>query len=97
MKLDSFRLSEGSGAITACSLHHDTSRTFATKDANADGAADAVCVVCRSTLLEILSLPSMEVLLSVNDISDGQRVVPSTGSAGATPLLSDLYLLCVSG
>ena len=77
----SARLSQGDG-ITACTLHRDASRTFAAKGLSEDGGANVVCVVCRSARMEIMSLPALDVLLSIDDISDGHPVVPSSPPAG---------------
>ena len=78
----SAKLSQGAEGITACTLHRDASRTFAAKGVSEDGGANVVCVVCRSARLEILSLPALDVLLSIKDISDGQLVVPGNPPAG---------------
>lgn len=78
------RLAAKTSRISACSLHTDTSYTLAP-----DSAGDqAVCLVCRGTLLEILSVPSLEPLLSFSSASAGLPVMD--GSEGGMALCLNL-------
>ncbi|CAL8463354.1 g2888 [Coccomyxa elongata] len=77
---NSSTLSGGGERITACSLYDDTSGLLAATS-SADSDTSIICVVCRSARLELLSLPSMEILLTIENISNGQMVVPAVTSA----------------
>ena len=76
-------LSGGGERITACSLYSDTSGLLAA-NSSADSDTNIICVVCRSARLELMSLPSMGFLLTIENISNGHAVVPAVTSAGVS-------------
>ncbi len=88
MAPQSAKLSQGGAGITACCLHHDSSRTFALQPLRElhpyleNKGAAVLCVVCRSARMEVYSLPDLDLLLSINDISDGPMVAPSSSPQG---------------
>ncbi len=92
---NSSTLSGGGERITACSLYDDTSGLLAATS-SADSDTSIICVVCRSAWLELLSLPSMEILLTIENISNGQTVVPAVTSSGVPCTIQLLVIKPVS-
>lgn len=72
------------GRITACTLFHDTSRTFEPRRVGGSTGPRIYCAVCRSARLDIHALPDMHSVLSLDSVSDGQHVLGSN-PAGAFP------------